>query len=157
MPEPIMACGCTRKLLVWIILWSLWAWVAVHRKITRYLGISQKYMQSLDTPGASIHLDVYLSCHLKLNHWLTISQLSWIHSTQSTCTSIAWQYKQRRSNSQRFDNKTGDRFYLIIYFPIPTCYQSYSCNVWGLKLMHKNWVMKSMIKVLLALLMIRET
>ena len=32
--------------------------------------------------------------------------------------------------------------YLINYFPIPTCCQSYSCNVWGLRLMHKNWVWK---------------
>ena len=35
-----------------------------------------------------------------------------------------------------------NRFLLHQLLPIPTCYQSYSCNVWGLKLMHKNWVLK---------------
>ena len=36
-----MAFGSTRKFLAWIILWSLWAWVAVHRRITRYPRISK--------------------------------------------------------------------------------------------------------------------
>ena len=55
-PEPILACGCTRKLLDMRI-----------RLISLSLsGRSiKKNRQSLEYPGASIHPDVYLSCHLK--------------------------------------------------------------------------------------------
>ena len=64
--------------------------------------------------------------------WVLVATLSWtiinnltsvmdITQTQSTSTSIAWQYNsKRRSNSQGFGNKTGNRYYLN-YFPIPTC------------------------------------
>ena len=58
MPEPIMAHGCTRKFLAWIILWSLWAWVANHRMIRRVLRdilgqhwILQVPWKPLGTPG----------------------------------------------------------------------------------------------------------
>ena len=86
MLEPIIACGCTRKFLAWIISWSLWAWVAVHRTITRVLRDIQKYRQHwvLQVPQST-------------QMWVLVATLSWtiikqltsvmnISPTQSTST-----------------------------------------------------------------------
>ena len=69
---------------------SLWAWVVVHRKITRVLQDFQKKQATLGTPGASIHPDVNLSCHLKFeplsNNLTSVMDFT---QTQTTSTSIA--------------------------------------------------------------------
>ena len=44
---------------------SLWAWVAVHRKITQVLRDFQKIQATLGSQGTSIHPNMNLSCHLK--------------------------------------------------------------------------------------------
>ena len=110
MLEPIIACGCTRKFLAWIILWSLWAWVAVQKKNR------QSWNTQVPQSTQMCVLVATLSKPL-INNLTSVMEIS---QTQSTSTSIAWQYNSNVEVTPKgLINKTGNRYYLN-YIPIPT-------------------------------------
>ena len=58
-------------------------------------------------------------------------------------TSIAWQYKHSVEVTPKGLIIKGNRFYLIIYIPVPHVNHNLIMQcLRGLKLMHKNWVWK---------------
>ena len=130
MLEPIIACGCTRKFLAWIISWSLWTWVAVQKKNR------QSWNTQVPQSTQMWVLVATLSKPL-INNLTSVMNIS---QTQSTSTSIAWQYNSKhRSNSQGFDNKQviGTTSILL---PNTHMLSIQLMQCLRLKLMHKNWV-----------------
>ena len=158
MLEPIIACGCTRKFLAWIISWSLWVWVAVHRMITRVLRDIQKYRQHwvLQVPQSTQMwvLVATLSTPL-INNLTSVVNIS---QTQSTSTSIAWQYNSNVEVTPKGlikeqvigTTSTTSQYPQFNLILIIQCLRNRSNAI-------KTRYGRYMIKVLPALLMIRET
>ena len=131
MLEPIIACGCTRKFLAWIISWSLWTWVAVQKKNR------QSWNTQVPQSTQMWVLVATLSKPL-INNLTSVMNFT---QTQSTSTSIAWQYNSNVEVTPKVWMQ-GNRFLPHQLLPNTHMLSILLMQCLRVKLMHKNWVWK---------------